>query len=505
VILAPAALAAALCLYALGSRSLWFDEAASVAIAAQHGGAFGAALAHDGGNMLAYYALLHVLIGGFGASAVVIRLPAAIGAVASVALLSGLALRLFGRRAAAVAGVVAAVSLPLVYYGQNARGYTLMIAFICASWLAFVWLLDTRAGSWGPGAVYGVLTTAALYCGLEAVLVIPAQLLVLVWHRRRAAPVLVALSATAACAAPLAILAAGRGTNQLFWIPRPGYKTLRQIVQALGSTGLEPSFYTTTGGALLFLTLGLALAGAVWVGRAWLDRRRRAEAWPGALVLAWLLLPMAITVAVSELGHSFFQPRYLLVSLPAVALLLAGLLDRLWQVAPQNRPRWAWLQRCLAVGLLAALVSLRALQLAPSYGKSSEPWRTVARYVTLRSRPGDCLAFYPLDVRMPFRYYVAPGPEVPRPVLPALAWRQIRPYVEEYSLPPWPQLAGRLKPCRRLWLVASHAGEADGTPVSQANYARYFGLVDNLESRFPSFTGAAFGPFGIIGVTLFSG
>jgi len=505
VIVGPTALAAVLCLYAIGSRSLWLDEAASVAIASQHGAAFGAALAHDGGNMLGYYGLLHVLIGWFGAGAVVIRLPAAIGAIASVGLLSGLALRLFGHRAAALAGVVAAVSLPLVYYGQTARAYTLMVAFICGSWLAFVWLLETPTGGWGPAIVYGLATTAALYCGLEAVLVIPAQLLVLATrHRHRAGPVLGGLAATAACAAPLAVLAAGRGTNQLFWIPRPTYKTLKQVVQALGSTGLEPNFYTATGHALLFLTLGLTLAGAAWVARGWWGSRADGADWRGSLVLGWLVVPLAITVVISELGQSFFEARYLLVCLPAVALLVTVLLDRLWQADSLRHPGWRWCSRGLAVGLLVALVSLRALQLVPSYGKSSEPWRTVTRYVMARTRPGDCLAFYPLDVRMPFRYYVSPGPTVPRPVLPGLTWRQIRPYVENYALPPAPELDRRLRGCRRLWLVASHAGEANGTPASQANYARYFRLVDELESRYSSFAGAAFGPFGIIGVTLFS-
>ena len=59
-------LAIALCLYELTTRSLWLDEAATVAIASQHGSALWHAMTHDGGNMLGYYALLHVLIGWFG-------------------------------------------------------------------------------------------------------------------------------------------------------------------------------------------------------------------------------------------------------------------------------------------------------------------------------------------------------------------------------------------------------------------------------------------------------
>ena len=63
VLALPAMVAIALCLYELTTRSLWLDEAATVAIASQHGSAFWHASAHDGGNMLGYYALLYVLIG----------------------------------------------------------------------------------------------------------------------------------------------------------------------------------------------------------------------------------------------------------------------------------------------------------------------------------------------------------------------------------------------------------------------------------------------------------
>ncbi len=71
------------------------------------------------------------------------RLPSAIGAIAAVALVACLARRLWDRWTGAVAGLLAAVSLTLVYWGQNARGYALMIALIAGSFLALLWLLDT--------------------------------------------------------------------------------------------------------------------------------------------------------------------------------------------------------------------------------------------------------------------------------------------------------------------------------------------------------------------------
>ena len=73
-----------------------------------------------------------VLIGGFGNGLVVLRLPSVIATVATVALTGMIAQRLFGdRRVALGAGLLAAVSLPLLYWGQTARGYALIGA---AAW-----------------------------------------------------------------------------------------------------------------------------------------------------------------------------------------------------------------------------------------------------------------------------------------------------------------------------------------------------------------------------------
>lgn len=508
IVALPAALALGLCLYEIRGRNLWLDEAASVTIASQHGGALGAAMAHDGGNMLGYYGLLHVLVGLFGTGSLVIRLPSALAAGVAVALLGALALRLFGRRCALLAGLLASVSLTMVYWGQNARGYTLMIALICGSYLALVHLLERNRAGWRPWLAYVLLTVGAVYSALAAVLAVAAQLVILPWHRTRLRSALSAMVAAGACCIPLAVLAISRGSGQLFWVPRPAFRGLKYVVQSLSSSGLEPSYYTGTGRFLLFLTLALTLTAAIRVAYAWRSRSARLDGWRSGLVLAWLIVPLAVSVLVSELGESIFEPRYLLVSLPAVALLLAWLLDGLWQSgAALSRIRWRiapLAAPALSVALLAALLTLRALQVAPSYAKSSEPWRAATLYVIDRARPGDCVAFYPLDVRMPFRYYLTPGLVVPTAVLPKLPWNRVRPYVEEYVVPPESQLISAVDHCGRVWVVSSHAGETDGTPASQADYRRYLILLARLHSRYPLLRAASFGYAGIISVTLLS-
>jgi mannosyltransferase len=500
VIAAPGLLAAALCIYQLTTRSLWLDESATVAIASQHGGAFGAALAHDGGNMLGYYALLHVLIGVFGNGALAIRLPSVIAAAATVSIVSALGLRLFDRRVALAAGLLGAVSLPLVFWGQDARGYTPMIAFVAASFLALEAGLGPARRAWWPWLAYFASITAALYCGLEAVLVIPAQLLVLAWRRDRARPMLVALVAAAVCCAPLAILAAERGSSQLFWVPAPSYRILTQVVEALTSAAIAPSFRTATTTALVIFTLVVLAAGA-W--HAWRLLRLRDPAARGpVLLLAWMLVPSVLALIESAFGQSIFQARYLLVSLPAVALVLAWTaLRALPALLSANRlPSRPLL---LALALFLALLTLRALQLAPSYGYSFENWRAATASVLTRAKPGDCLAFYPSDGRQAFKYYLGNRSTVLQPILPQASLNEVRSYVEDYASLSSSQLADLPSRCGRVWLVSRNQDRVGGPPATSADHARFVSLQSSLESHYPRVRRQSFGYGNSVVVGLF--
>ena len=458
VVAGPVALAVALCLYQLTARSLWLDEAATVAIAGQHGSALWNAIAHDGGNMLGYYALLHVLIGWFGDGALVIRLPSVLAAGAAAGAVGLLGLRLFDRRVALASGLLAAVSVPLVFWGQNARGYAPMVALVAGSFLAFAALVES--GSRRAWIAYVVLTALSVYASYIAIVAVPAQLAALLWRRQGWRPVASGLAACAVCWVPLAVLAASRGGGQLFWIPRPGLTTEKQVILALTSAGFEPNFRPVVGvGAVLAIaTLALLLVGAIRIARG--------PQWGGVLALSWLLVPVVLMWLESFVGQSIFTPRNLLVSLPAVALLLG------WVIM---RSRLAWVA-------LAILIALRATTLAPTYGTSPENWRDTTAYVLSAKQPGDCVAFYPLDARMPFAYY---------------ARQPVQPYVERYETPRIP--AG----CGRVWLVASHQGEPNGPAASRAHYDTYVAIRAELAREYRHVATRSFGYASTIWVQLY--
>ena len=477
VIAVPAVLAAVLSLIGLTGRSLGFDEGATASIAVQHGAALWHAIGHDGGNMSGYYLFMHVLTGAFGDGLVVLRLPSVVATVFTVALIVMIADRLFAdRRVALVAGVLAAVSLPLVYWAQTARGYSPMVAFVCAAYLAFIALADARSGApAGRGAWLGYVAamTLAMYCSFVAALVVPAQLLVLLGRRGAARRVGSAIAAVAVLCVPLAVLAIHRGSGQLFWVQPPSSMVDTQVLQSLTSAGLQPVFHhSPTTKPLMWFTVAAVLALVVDAAR----RGRRGEpVWGMALVLAWCILPAALTFLYSLVSQPVFVPRNVLICTPAVALAFApALADRRW-------PRF------VAPALLLAVLAARAVPVVRAYAVSPEPWQAVTARVLAQSRPGDCIAFYPADARMAFQYYVGNGPaarRAPRAVLPLVSWGVVHPYVEDYAVPTPAELARRTAGCARMWLVSSHEGQPSGPPVARAHRAQWFALSAALRRRF---------------------
>jgi mannosyltransferase len=493
----PALLALALSLIQITGRSLGFDEGATWAIATQHipGHGLGAGIAHDGGNMLGFYALEHVLIKALGDSVFVMRLPSVLAGGLTAAFVAAIGLRLFERRTAVLGAVLTAVTLSVVYWNQTARGYAPMLAFTCAGMLAFVALAqapvpeagaDARARTarraWLPVLGYVAAMVLAIYCSFVAVLVIPAQLVALIWRRHAWPRFGTALVALAVCAIPLAALAGARGSGQLFWVPRPDRQVEQQVLESLTGSGLQSSFHPTfLAKPGIWITVAAVLLMLVLAVRA----RRASESggvaaplagWGAGLVLSWAIVPPALVFVYSLASQPLFQARNLLISVPAIAIVVAlGICDRR-------------LPRAIAGGALVLALGIRLLPLALSYDVSPEPWDAATHAVLASARPGDCVVFYPEDGHNPFQYYERTakpaGAVAPRSVLPVTGWGEVRSYVERYETLSSARQAALASSCTRLWLVSSHEGQSTGPARSRHNLRRFDHFRTQLEQLF---------------------
>jgi mannosyltransferase len=454
--LVPTALAAGFVIYSLGARSLWIDEGDTFTTASQHGSALWHWMLNDGGNMFTYYAGMHVVIALFGTSPIALRLPSALALVGTVPLAFALTRRLFDLRAATISAFLVAASLPLVYWGQNARAYTVAVLLVTASTYAFVCAVQTRK-RWAY-VLYVVCSVLAIYTILLSALVVVAQCCSLVLRRRHET----SLSALAACAGsiallsvPIGIAAAIRGTVPIEWIPPPTLSLDKYVLNFVASARVSGVSSTPTTHLLLEATL-VTWAGAAFLFIYSLVRTGRSEdTWAIGLIGSCFVVPIAGILAITELVHPVFSDRYVLSSLPAASMLAGVAISRFRPAA-------------LALVAGAALVILRSLQIPASYGSPIETWNTATADVVSSAQPQDCIAFFVADGFTAFDYYVlatrSPHPPLPRPVLPLTTWVARTPYALDPAVIPANSLAGVVAGCPRLWVVWTHqGGEPPGT------------------------------------------
>ena len=459
--------------YQLGRKSLWHDEAFTLAVARGDGETFRRSALGEESFAALYYSVVRLLPLGDGEAA--LRVPSVLFAALATAACYALARRLFDARVGIVAALLLSTNLFFIRYAQEARPYAL------AGWLVALagWLLvrAVREPTWPRWLAYGAVSAVAGYAHFFAVLVLAAQLVslaplrsVLPWRR-------VAGAAGLAAGLLLPLAAVLVRTNE------GGREKLAQASVAALSAELAGISAAPVGvlqaAVLLLCALGAAVAAV---------RQRRAAdpflRWRYWLVACWIAVPPALAALVSVVWPVFVT-RYFVVCLPAVVLVLAV---GLGQVRPALR-----VATLLAV-LVAGTQGLHGYY--PQAYKDGENWRGLVQHVADQARPGDSVIFLSHYGRRPFEYYLrrhAGLAATLTPSYPALPWQDYPPVVGEARL----DLAGdqtRLAaaPPRRIWAVLLWGGfgtaDDDGTPLirlldggyrhtEQRFYGRYLKLA----------------------------
>ena len=395
----------------LDHRSLWWDEGRNIFFAGIDW-ASAAELAVRSGdvNPPIYRALLGGWMQLAGSSPLVVRLPSVFFGILAVAFIYRLAKDLYGERVAVIAGAMAAVSPPLVYYSQEAKGYSLVV--MAAVWSAWLWLrlhrrslLIQRSGQWlwfGIATLFVVgahyfallfllaqnLWTAVWWCdknvirvrgwklkhlakwiGVQSLSLVP--LLVYAWWSVEALMGSTQCGMFGVCVPALpgiTDVARWGATTTTQW-SQPGLYFLNflwgfghEIVG--GPSGI---FATVAGFTLLLLTM------AGW--RYCASRQFPSVNWA-------ILFGMPLLLAgFFSMRFSYYFPRFLIFILPFVIILAAVGTERLWRLSRVS---------VLVLGLL--LFGVWSTVLADHYvdpGDPDEDWRELALRFTRLRRRGD--------------------------------------------------------------------------------------------------------------------
>ena len=286
------------------------------------------------------------------------RAPSVIAGTALVPLVGLLARRAFNSTAGLIAAAFAAVSPFLVFYGSEARSYSLAATLTCASLVLLLAATDRGEASGWLWTGWAVVTAGA---ALSHYTTIPVLLTSLAWalatrKQARKALVLAAGGAFLACVWWLPSFSTqwGHSADEARRIAYLAPLSLDSIWQ-VGSRALVGSPIWTSIRSISLTevpgTFGLALVAVGFIGAAVFALVNRTGGKPKDTT--WLLAAAAIAAPVALIAmslrphHSMLLPRNAIASLPAALALAGGLF------AKAGKPR--------LVGLLAATTTLGLL------------------------------------------------------------------------------------------------------------------------------------------------
>jgi mannosyltransferase len=355
---AIALLGLAISLVGIGTPSVWYDEAATIISSTRSWDQLWLMVGNVDAVHAAYYAVMHVVFDLFGYSPLALRVPSAIAIGIAAALTVVLGRVLDRPRLGVIGGIVFCLLPRTTWAGTEGRSYALTAAL--AVLLTILLVVASRRSSRMLWVLYAVTVVISCLVFVYIALIVVAHAVTMAWwfasSRSRAWPPAARwlrwTAVATAIVAPFALAVIGQ-SGQVHWLKAPGAQTPREVLE-------NQWFFTSTE----FAVVGWAL---IAVGAVLLLRRPRGLS-PASVLLPALLLPTVLLLVASATVTPIYNPRYLTMCVPFVALVIAAAIDRI-----HSRP----LVLVALLVLLALAAPQIALQREPE-SKEKASWSEVA-------------------------------------------------------------------------------------------------------------------------------
>lgn len=367
-LLAIMLLGAALRFYGLGVQSLWADELASWDFSQRD--TVGRVIRGDTQPPL-YFLILHLWQWIFGDSEWALRFPSALAGWLCIPAIYLLGKRLYSEREGLMAALFVAVLWAPIYYSQEARPYSMLILLsILTSYFWWDVMLGLRYRGELPGREAALYVVCAVLC---AYLHYFGLLLVVLQGTALAALARGTLPKCSLLYVPVVLA-------YLLWLPGMIYQ-FQHAGAITGEPTLQalPDYFEFLFGRSWLLALAAWTLLAFLLLRGWDDLRPRRKGGgvpPGLLLAAWALAPFVAAYVLSQSFSEVLTDRNLLISLPAVYLLVARSVTR----AFSGRASGVF-QGTVAVGLAAACLAYLLFSMDYYSTPTKEQVREAASYV----------------------------------------------------------------------------------------------------------------------------
>jgi mannosyltransferase len=359
----PAAIAAVLGLIGLGDKSFWLDEAFSAITSRQGLTSLVGYLWRSELYGAPYYLMLHEWM-HFGMGEAALRLLSVVISVIGVIATYYVAKRY---QVGFQAALLLAISPFFVQWEQSAKEYALLAAWASISTLAYLRYRERPTHI--RTLVYAASAIAMMYIHPDGAFVIVAHA-IWTWletpagHRVRRLALYV----------PIVVL----------WLPMVAFLLTHRDkiswIEPLSGATMSDAFIGLLGGAAAAAAIVVLLVVAV-------VRRPRLD-----LPWLWLAMPIAGVLLLSAFVQPMLQARYVIVVLPALAIILG-----------RFRPV-----------VLAVLGIVLAVGVASWYTQPArEDWRAATAWLHSAVEPGDGVYYSPSYAELPVRYYGEVGQPLP--------------------------------------------------------------------------------------------
>jgi len=379
----------------LDTQSIWRDEADSLRFASSPAQLQEMFLT-PGHNAPLYYLALRGWTQLAGGDIISARFFSALWGTLGIALLWAVGRRLIGSRASFLAALIAGTSPYLVWYAQEARTYSVLVAMTLLSFLLYLKAMEH--GGVGRWAMYLVCAGASLYLHVAAVLMLPVHALAGLllrpkgkegWRAWGVVTALLLLPAIPLLSWEIRLLLSPFQTGHA---PAGAGEIAAGLLLAItsGPSGQRCLWWALPG---LFLAL-IGIASPLLSH----ENSAQGDSWRHIwIILAWLLFPIGGLLAVSAI-MPLFSERYLIFVAPAFYLLVGLGIRALWKI---------W--RPLAMAGIAAILAINCAGLWVQNTQIIKPdIRGAAAYYAENRQAGDLVLFLIPQNQGAFEH-IAPG------------------------------------------------------------------------------------------------
>ncbi|OSC41358.1 hypothetical protein B8W66_09535 [Mycobacterium decipiens] len=369
--------------------SLWFDEGATISASASRTlPELWKLLGHIDAVHGLYYLLMHGWFAIFPPTEFWSRVPSSLAIGAAAAGVVVFTKQLSGRTTAVCAGAVFAILPRVTWAGIEARSSALSVA--AAVWLTVLLVTAVRRHSPWRWLRYALMLMLSILVSINLALLVPvyaAMVGLLRSGKSRKSPVLWWTGATAGALGamtPFVLFAHGQ-VWQVGWIAGLNRNVVLDVVHRQYFDHSVP--FAILAGVIVVAGIVAHLAGARGPGG---ETRRLV-----LVSVGWIVIPTAVVLIYSATVEPIYYPRYLILTAPAAAVVLAVCI-----VTIARTPRFV--VGVLVLLAVAAIPNYFFTQRGP-YAKEGWDYSQVADVIGAHAKPGDCLL---VDNTVPWR----PGP-----------------------------------------------------------------------------------------------